>query len=90
MSRGKIDPIFALAFKTRISSAFLTRFATCRHRVCQSMLLVCPCHGVSRHARLIGFPGVAGDLVEAFVPADGGDLIGRASRLSKAPAGSLT
>jgi len=40
-------------------------------------------HGVADHARLIGCAGVSGDLVEALVAAEGGDLVGRAAGLGK-------
>src|SRR5215831_5725158 len=39
--------------------------------------------------RLIGGPGVAGDLVEAQVPRDRGDLVDTASGLGEAAAGRL-
>jgi len=82
MSRGKIDPIFPSSKLVPISSGFLAWFATFGIEVCQSVLLFCPREGIPHHARLIGCAGVAGDFVEAFVAAEGGDFVGATACLS--------
>src|SRR5262245_6126815 len=67
----------------RISSVFPARFATFGRRVCQSVLLIHSHYGVADHARLVGRAGVPGDLSQALVAAEGGDLVGRASGLGQ-------
>src|SRR5262245_42397656 len=48
-----------------------------------------PRHGVARQPHLVGGPGVAGDLVQASMARDGGNLVGRASGLREPTTGRL-
>src|SRR5262249_45306249 len=86
---GNIAPIFPGHRESPISSTFLARFATFGRRVCQFVLLVHSHYRIPNHARLIGRACIAGDLVEALVAGERGNLVGRASSFGQPPTSGL-
>jgi hypothetical protein len=85
----KIGSIFTGRTEVPISSAFLVRFATRDTGFANPMFTVHSRHRVPRHAFLVRRPRVPGNLVEAGVTRDGGDLVRGTSGLGEPPTRGL-